>query len=340
MNKKVTIKDIARELNIAYSTVSRALNNKGGISEKKRNLILSKARELGYEPNLSARQLRGGNNYTIGLIVPSINRVFFSNIIHGVETEAKLNAYNVIICQSNENMQEETESINTLLRNNVSGILISLSKETVNNETHKEIRNRNIPFVMFDRVFRNLNVNIVINDNFNSAYAVTKHMIEQGYSSILHFTGPLTINIYRERTNGYKKALQDHGLPFRQDYILENVLTREKGFEETRKRLESETVFDAIFSASDFSALGAMMCLQEMGIGIPDEVGVAGFANEPFTDLMQLTTVDQHSIEIGRSATRLLFEEIERGPSGHLKKEVVIKPDIIIRNSTLKKKMD
>ena len=336
MSKKVTIKDIARELNTAYSTVSRALNNNGGISEEKRREILLKAREMGYEPNLSARQLRGGSSNTIGLIVPRINRVFFSNVIDGVETEARSKGYNVIICQSNETLSGETESITTLLKNNVAGILMSLSKETEKPGMHREIQRRNIPFVMFDRVFRDYETNKVLNDNVHGAYAVTKHLVEQGYSRILHFTGPLTINIYRDRTKGYKQALQDNALPVNQKYIIEHVITKESGYEKTRRLIESGHDFDAIFSASDFSALGAMLCLQDMNMEVPARVGVAGFANEPFTELLQLTTVDQHSTEMGRSAARLLFEEIEEGPVRQLNKEIVIKPELIIRNSTLK----
>ena len=336
MGKKITIKDIARELNIAYSTVSRALNNNGGISSERRRLILQKAREMGYEPNLSARQLRGGSSNTIGLIVPRINRVFFSNVIHGVETIARSKSFNVIICQSNETLAGESESIRTLLKNNVAGILMSLSKETETPGLHKEILKRNIPFVMFDRVFRSLEVNKVLNDNLQGAYAVIQHMIEQGYSKILHLTGPLTINIYKERTDGFKEALRNHGLPVQPEYIIEKVITKEQGYEEIRKRLKSGFPFDAIFSAGDFSAQGALLCLRDMEIKVPDQVGLAGFANEPFTELINMTTVDQHSTEMGKSAARLLFEEIDEGSVGQLKKEVVIKPELIIRNSTLK----
>ena len=338
VKKKVTIKDIARELNTAYSTVSRALNNNAGISEGKRREILLKAKEMGYEPNLFARQLRKGGSNTIGLIVPRINRVFFSNVIHGVETEARSKGYNVIICQSNETLLDETESIKNLLTNNVAGILMSLSMETVKPGLHNEIPGRNIPFVMFDRVFPDAETNKVLNDNYHGAYAVTRHMIEQGCRSIVHFAGPLTINIYRDRMEGYKKALEDNGLPFIPGSIIEHVITRESGFEEVRRLFEAGPEFDGVFAASDFSALGAMLCLKELNIGIPEDVSVAGYANEPFTELVQLTTVDQHSIEIGRSAARLLFEEIDEGIIKQMNKEVVIRPELIIRNSTLKTK--
>jgi len=337
MTKKVTIKDIARELNTTYSTVSRALNNNSGISKEKRRIILVKAKGMGYEPNIFAQQLRRGGSTTIGLIVPRINRVFFSNVIHGVEKEAKLKGFTVLICQSNETELEEKESIRTLLTNNVAGIIMSISKETGSPGLHREIIKRKIPFVMFDRVFRELETNMVLNDNYYGAYAVTEHMIEQGYRNIVHFAGPLTINIYRDRMEGYKKAMEERQLSVFPERIIENVITKDMGYESTGKLYDSDIEFDGIFAASDFSALGALLYLQSRGIKVPGGVGVAGYANEPFTELVQLTTVEQHSTEIGRSAARLLFEEIDEGGIKEMSKEVIIKPELIIRKSTLKK---
>lgn len=336
---KVTIKDIAREMNTASSTVSRALNNKSGISERKRQEILLKAKEMGYEPNLLARQLQSGGSNTIGLIVPRINRVFFSNVIHGVETEAKAKGYSVIICQSNESLEEETECIRTLLSNSLAGILMSHSKKTEKPGYHQEILERKIPFVMFDRVFPDMQINKVFNDNFNGAYIVTKHLIDQGYQKIVHYTGPLTTNIYRERTEGFKKAMMDNGLPVLRNSIREFVITKESGFNETNKLIRSKQPFDAIFAASDFSALGAILCLQESNIKVPDQVGIAGYANEPFTELMHITTIDQHSTELGRSAARLLFQEIEDDGVTQANKDVIIKTELIVRESTNKSKV-
>ncbi len=338
MNKKVTIKDIARELGTTNSTVSRALNNHSAISEKKRKLIVDKAKEMGYEPNIHARNLRQGGSNVIGLIVPQINRVFFSNVIHGIETVARQNGFSVIICQSNEEAAIEEENIKTLLGNNVAGIIMSLSKETESPGYHREIADRNIPFVMFDRVFTDMDTNRVLNDNFQGAYAVTEHLINQGYSKIVHFTGPSNINIYHDRTEGFKKAMEDNGLTVKGEQLKENVITKDAGFLETENLLKSAAEVDAIFSASDFSALGAMLCLQDRQVSVPGEIGVAGFSNEPFTELVKLTTVEQHSSEIGISAARLLFEGIDHGGNGKMNKEVIIKPELIIRSSTLKNK--
>ncbi len=229
MSKKVTIKDIARELDTTYSTVSRALNNAPGIGDEKRRQILAKAREMGYEPNLFARQLRQGGSRTIGLIVPRINRVFFSNVIHGVETIARERGYSVIICQSNEDSVREEENIRTLISNHVAGIIMSLTKETMRSEPHREILRRNIPFVMFDRVFSELDTNKVLNDNYHAAIQLTEHLIEQGYKKIIHFAGPEGINIYRDRQAGFLKAMKEHGMNPGQEQIMKNVITKEQG---------------------------------------------------------------------------------------------------------------
>jgi LacI family transcriptional regulator len=338
MNKKVTIKDIARELGTTNSTVSRALNNHSAISEGKRRLIIEKAGEMGYEPNILARNLRQGASNVIGLIVPQINRVFFSNVIHGIETVARQEGFSVIICQSNEAADIEEENIKTLLGNNVAGIIMSLSKETEKPGFHREISGRNIPFVMFDRVLTDMETSRVLNDNFQGAYAVTEHLIDQGYREIVHFAGPSNINIYHDRREGFKKALEDHGFQVKREQVRDNVITKEAGYRETESLLKPAGEVDAIFAASDYSALGAMLCLQDRQVSVPEEIGVAGFANEPFTELVNLTSVEQHSSEIGKSAARLLFEGIAQDGAGKMNKEVIIKPELIIRNSTLKKK--
>ena len=333
--KKVTIKDIARELDTTYSTVSRALTNAPGIGEEKRRQVLAKAREMGYEPNLFARQLRQGGSSTIGLIVPRINRVFFSNVIHGVETIAREKGYSVIICQSNEESRHEQDNIRALISNRVAGIIMSLSKETEQADPLIKILERKIPLVMFDRVFADMDANKVLNDNFHAALQLTEHLIGQGYKQIVHFSGPERINIYRDRRAGFLKAMENHGMKPVNGQVIDNVITKDQGRAHTERMITEGHPFDAIFAASDYSALGALLSLKEHDVEVPSEVGVAGFANEPFTELLEITTVEQQSTEIGRSAARLLFEGIEAEPDA-TNKEIVIKPEIIIRNSTLK----
>ncbi len=336
MTKKVTIKDIAKELNTNFSTVSRALNDSSRISETTKNNVRNKAKEMGYQANSFAKQLKKGFSTTIGLVVPRINRVFFSNVINGVETIAKQKGFNVIICQSNENLQEETDSVQTLLNNNVAGIIISLSRESKDESSFKDILEKKVPFVMFDRTLKEIHSNQVINNNFKGAYEVTNHLIEQGYQNIAHLTGPLYVNVYAERLKGYKQALKENNIIYNEDLVVEDALTKLKGYAATAKLINDKIKFDAIFATGDYAALGAMTFLQEKSIKIPEEVGVAGFANEPFTDLIGLTSVEQFSTEIGKSAATLLFEDIE-DQSLSRDKNIEINPQLIIRKSTNKK---
>lgn len=338
MIKKVTIKDIAKELDTTYSTVSRALNNNPRISEETRKVVIDKAKQMGYQPNSFAQQLKKGYSNTIGLVVPRINRVFFSNVIHGVETIAKQNGFNVIICQSNENVKEEENNIQTLLSNNIAGVIMSISRETRNEKSFKPLLDREIPLVMFDRTLKDLKCNQVVNNNFLGAYELTSHLIQQGYSKIAHFTGSLYLNVYQDRLNGYKQALKDHHIKINEDLIIKEALTKDRGYEATKSLITQHLLFDAIFAASDYSALGSMLYLQEQEIEIPNKIGIAGFANEPFTELIGLTTVEQYSTEIGASAARILLEEITSKDETLSKNQhIEIKPKLIIRKSTNKK---
>lgn len=334
MRKKVTIKDIANAMNTAYSTVSRALNNLPGVSEDMRKKILAMAHDMGYEPNLIAQHLRKGYGCTIGLIVPRINRFFFAEVIHGVETIAKQKGFNVLIAQSNDLLIDESDCIKTLIAQNVAGIIVSASVQTFSSKSFDEVLLKKIPIVMFDRTFNSMEVSKVKNDNYLGAFQAVEHLIKNGYSNIIHFAGPKGISIYDERCEGYKAALSAHGLPINPSHIIENVITREKGYQTVLQLIEKQIKFDAVFGAGDYSALGALLCLQENGYKVPDDFGVVGVANEPFTELIGMTSLEQFSEEMGRSAANLLFEDIERNGQQCTPREMVYKPQLICRNSS------
>ncbi len=314
----------------------------GNLNDKESNhkrycpRVLRQAKLMGYQPNSFAQKLKKGYSDTIGLIVPRINRVFFSNVIHGVETIAKQQGFNVIICQSNESVKDEEDNVKTLLSNNVAGIIMSISKETQTPDSFQEILNNKIPFVMFDRALNNLISNQVVNNNFKGAYEVTAHLIQQGYQKIIHFSGPLYINIYQDRLNGYKKALEDYKIAFNPNFIIENTLTKDKGIAAVEELLKQKVDFDAIFASGDYSALGAILCLRQHEILVPEQVGVAGFANEPFTELLDITSVEQFSTDMGRSAAGLLLEKIQRKDTSDEHQNIEILPQLIIRKSTQK----
>jgi LacI family transcriptional regulator len=337
--QNLTIHDIARELKISASTVSRALNNNSRISEATRNEVKAAVLRSGYQPNNLASNLRKGKSYTAGVIVPRINRVFFSNVIGGIEEVLTPHGYTITICQSMESYLNEVNSLKTLNNLRVDGIIMSMAAESKNAMHMKTWLDQGRKIICFDRTAEDLDISSVRINDFKGAYQTVKHLIEQGYKKIAFFSGPEHINVYRDRKAGYLTALADYGIPVYENLVISNCLSKEKGMEATRLILKSDNKPDAIFSSSDFSAIGAMVTVKEMGFKIPRDIGIAGFANEPFTELVSpsLTTVDQDGVEMGRVAAKVFLNSIETKFDHTWKEKVVLEPTLIIRESSNRK---
>ena len=338
-NKKATIHHIAAKLNMSASTVSRALNDYYRISPATRELVKKTAAEMNYKPNQLASNLRKGKGNMIGVIIPRLNRHFFSHAIAGMEAIVNPTDYNLMICQTNEDYESEKRSIQAFIKNRIDGIIISMATGSRKTDHVEAAINEGIPIVFFDRIPTDLNIDQVTNDNFAGAYEITSHLIAQGYRKIIHFAGPMHVNVYQDRLRGFRKAMADAGYDVTNDMVYDDVLTRAKGEEVAEDICKSGCFPDAIFSASDFSALGALLVFKKHGIKIPEEIGIAGFANEPFTELTEpgITTLEQYSEEIGKSSARLLIERIESENEINVASSTSFKPKLIIRGSTLKK---
>jgi len=338
--KQATIQDIAKALSITASTVSRALNDHPKISQSTKDQVWKVARELHYQANTIASNLRKGKANTIGMIVPRINRHFFSNAITGVESVLNPAGYNLIICQSEEKLSKEIDNIKTLISNRVAGILISLSVETLDVRHLQKVINSHIPFVMFDRVSDKLNVSRVENDDLSGSYEMTIHLLEKGYRNIMWMGGPRNINIYQNRFDGYKKALTEYGVDFSKQYCFEGTPTIQVALDFMRELLHANQLPEVVFATSDYMAMGVIQACQEKGLKVPDDIAVAGYANEPFAELIspKLTTVEQFSEEIGRAAAQLLLEELESNSEELIPRKMVLRPKLIIRESTIKNK--
>ncbi|WP_215223710.1 LacI family DNA-binding transcriptional regulator [Echinicola shivajiensis] len=337
--KKATIHDIASKLGITASTVSRALNNHPRISDATKKLVQKAAKEVNYQPNNIAAALRNGRSKLIGIVVPTANRNFFSSVVRGIEEIANQLNYKVIICQSYENFEKETQTVDALLSARVDGIIMSIGKNTDDFEHLERVVEKGIPLVLFDRITEEVAVNQVVIDDYIGAYKSVEHLIENGFTKIAHFTNPRKINIYSERLRGYADALKDNGIPFDQNLIIESNMQLEDGQQSTLKMLEEGIDFDAIFSSSDYAAMGALQILKEKGIKVPEDVGIAGFGNEPFTSFTtpSLTTVDQVSIPMGNVAAELFFELLKADPKKFVPQKTVLKPELIIRGSSTRK---
>lgn len=337
---ETTIHDIAKKLNISASTVSRALNNNPIISEVTRKRIKKAAVEMGYRPNNLAANFRTKRTNTIGVIVPLINRYFFSSVISGIEDVAYTQGFAVTISQSNDNYEKETKITQTLLANRVDGLIVSIGMETTQFEHLKLFSERKIPLVFFDRVVAEIEAHKILVDDFGGALKVTRHLIEQGAKKIAHIGGPLNLNIYKNRRAGYIQALKDAGLEVDESIIIHNSLRLNEGTEAILKLIKSGLSIDAIFCANDTTALSTIIFLKKIGVKVPDDIAVMGFSNEPFSEFVtpSISTVKQPGFLMGRKAAELIIGQINEKDSPTEFETITMPTELIIRESSLKGK--
>ncbi len=337
MSEKVTIYDIAEKLNITAATVSRALNNNPKIKEATRELVIKTAAAMNYKQNKLALALKSGRSNNIGVIVPRIDSNFFASVIRGIEEELYPHGYQVIICQTHESIKRENENLHTLVDAQVDGIMMSVTGISDENDSaFRNVLEKNVPLIFFDRSKHIDGVSSVTINDFKGGYLATKHLIDEGCRNIAHFSGDQSLDIFKNRFLGYKQALLDNGLTFNEEYVIFTKSSVEAGKDAVDKLLQLPTPPDAIFSSSDFAALGAIQELKERNISIPSEFCVAGFSNEPFTKFMELsiTSVDQSPLEMGRMSARVFLEQVDKTDAIKIEKKVVLAPELHIRKSS------
>jgi LacI family transcriptional regulator len=332
-NKKhITIHDMARELGISGSTVSRALNDNPRISKATREAVQKLAKEHNYLPNAMAASLRKGKGNTVGVIVPNINRSFFSNVIHGIEEILSEAGYNLMICQSNELIDKEISALKTLFNARVDGILMSLSMETNRYEHIEELINRDVRMVFFDRIPEALPVNSVVIDDFEAARSLTEQMIQKGCRQPAYVGGSSAVNVYASRQKGFRQAVIDSGVKPDERYIIETGMTRRGGAAAFEKLMQLANRPDAIVCAGDLAAHGVLIAAEKNSVPVPGELAISGFANEEFTAHIRpsLTSVNQKGNEIGQKTAELFLDEKHK----NTKRQIIIEPEIIFREST------
>ncbi|MEB2781064.1 LacI family DNA-binding transcriptional regulator [Algoriphagus sp. C2-6-M1] len=337
-NGKATIHDIAEKLQVTASTVSRALNNNPRISDATKKKVLKVAKELNYQPNNIASALRSGKSRLIGVVVPTANRNFFSSVIRGIEEIANTLNYKVVITQSYDDYEKEMQTVEALLNAQVDGVIASIGKTTENVDHFKKILKKGIPLVLFDRVTNELDVSQVVIDDYYGAFQATEHLINEGCSRIVHFSNSQNINIYKERKRGYEDALVKHGIPVDPQLIIFSKLQLDDGRRCMQEIIDSKIAFDAVFSSSDYSIMGAMQVLKENGYKLPQDVKLVGFGDEPFTSFTDptLTTVNQKSIPMGNITAETFFEILgQKDQTKNIPKKTILKPELIIRNSSI-----
>lgn len=335
MNKtQITIKDIARALNISPSTVSRALKNHPDISQETKNEVNEYARKYNYKPNALALSLRTSRNNTIGVIVPEIIHFFFSSVLSGIEEVANSEGFNVIICQSNEDYEKEKKNTQALISTRVSGVLASLSKHTTNYDHFQDIVDVGIPLVFFDRICIGITTDRVVVDDYAGAFAAVEYLIQSGCKRIAFFSSPLHLEISKNRKNGYLDALHKYKIPV-DESLIRVCDTREEAIIITPEILDRPDRPDAFFAINDHCATGIMYAVKQARLKIPDDISIMGFTDGELAKACDpmLSTVEQHGFQMGKYAAKLLIDKINGVSQGRYTNKIV-KTNLIIRGTT------
>lgn len=330
----ITIKDIAKELNISASTVSRALNNNPDISPETRRIVQEYAKEHKYKPNNLALILRTNHSNIIGVIVPELANHFFSSILSGMETVAEDHDYHVIVCQSMEEYIKEIRNVQTLIKARVSGVLVSLSKTTTRYEHFQELIDNDIPIIFFDRICTGIDTGKVVVDDYSGTLNAVDHMIKTGCKRIAFFGAPPHLEITKNRRNGYLDALRKNGITV-DESLIHIADNKQLGYQKAMELLQSDNRPDAFMNMNDYTASGVLCAAKELKFKIPDDISICGFSNSNIsqdTDPM-LTTVDQHPRQVGEEAMKLILEKVENAENTE-RKNRIIKTSLIIRGTT------
>lgn len=333
---QITIVDIARQLKISKSTVSRVLTGHPRVSEKTREAVLKLAGELDYQRNMLAINLMSSQSHTIGIIVPEFVTSFFPMVIMGAQEVASQAGYNVLISQSNESYETEVANAKVMLDNRVDGVLVSLTRETRNYDHLKVFQRKGIPIVFFNRVCDDMQVPKVVVDDYEGAFKAVEHLILTGRKRIAHLGGPTSLHVSKKRLEGYKDALRKYNQPIDQELILDYDLNLDKVKIYIKHFLDLPEPPDALFTINDPTAFEAMIFIKAKGVKIPEEIAVVGFSNNYGSTLIEprLTTVAQPTHEIGQVAAQLLLDQINSDASEWKPIYRVLKTELLVRGSS------
>ncbi len=334
VNAQITIKDLARQLNVSVSTVSRALRNASDINHETKSAVLSLAEKLNYEPNVMAQGLVKRETKIIGIVVPVIHSNYFSEAMSGMTEIADQYDYHLMFCQSNENVVQEIKSIKKLVACHVDGLLISVSKETTDATKLEKVKQMGIPIVMFDRILPDFSCSKVVVNEYEGAYKAVEHLIKKGCKHIAHVAGPVNASVSANRMKGYIDALTRYKLPIKKNFIHRCNAFEEDSLNAIKKILRLKPVPDGIFFINDLSAIIAIKFLQKKGIKIPGAIKIVGFNDDPVSAVVEpsLTTVMQPGYEVGKLAMRTLVDEINSTNTNF--QNIQLRTQLIIRNSS------
>jgi LacI family transcriptional regulator len=339
MKSKATLKQIAKELGVSVSTVSKALNGSPEISEPTKQRVQEYAKLKNYKPNVIGLNLKNRSTKTIGVIIPNILNSFFAKVFTGIEKVADEKGYKVITCISNESLEKEINTLEMLSNGTIDGFILSVAEETQKLQEFNHfntIINEGTPIVMFDRISDNVNCDKVIVDDFESAVNATEHLIKTGCKKIALFSAIDNLSVGKLRAKGFYKAMENKGFSIDEKLII--LTDNEADFDKKVVALFKNNTIDAVFALDEHASVSALKLGLKNGYKIPEELSIIGFADGVWSRRMSpsLSTVSQHGPEIGEVAAQMLIDKLESKEEGYTFKTTVINTELRQRESTKK----
>ncbi|MEM9361667.1 MAG: LacI family DNA-binding transcriptional regulator [Bacteroidota bacterium] len=327
------IKEIAKITGLSLATVSRVFNDSSLVSPKTREKVLKAAKEIDYRPNMMAAALRSGKSKIIGVIVPEVNNSFFSDIINGIERVVSDSGFNIIISQTHEQQEKENAALNSFLKLNVDGVLMSISKETKDHTHIQKVIDSQTPIVFFDRRPKLELINTVLLNNYLGAYIATEHLINMNCEKLLHIAGSSDVSIFEERKNGFLAAVQKHKTPAMVHHLQDSKTQTKENLKNLKNLFEEHPTIDGIFAYGDEMAIHLLNLLSTLKVNIPKKVKLIGFGNANFSGLTQpsLSSIDQESSLMGELSANLLLQNLKKKTKPTSK---ILSPKLIKREST------
>jgi LacI family transcriptional regulator len=332
----VNLKQLATQLGLSSSTVSRALRDSYEISPATRERVRDMARKLNYQPNPYAGSLRNNVTKTIGVILPEVDNHFFSSAINGIEAVAQEKGYHVLIYLTHDSEEQEKSVSKYLTSGRVDGILVSLASGTRNISHLEKLKKLDVPMVQFDRVSEKLNTATVTTDDYASGYKATDHLIKAGCRHIAYLMVSENLSIGSKRLQGYKAALHDHRLAFDASLVLGSSNSNEDNQARIKRLLQKHPHIDGLFASVERLALSSYHACHSLGLNIPDDIKIIGFSNMETASLLapSLTTITQPAYAIGEEAARILFQAIAKHKPVLPSQSLELKSELVVRSST------
>lgn len=329
-----TLKDVAKKAGVSIAVASRALGNYGYVSKETQEKVLKVAEKIGYQPDIIARSLMTQKTHTIGIIISDITTLFFTSAVRGIEDIARENGYNVILCNSDEDLQKETEYLKVVYEKKMDGLVISMAAKS--NSYLKKLIRGGLPVVLLDRGPKEIKAAKITVDNVSGAYEAVNHLIKLGRRRIGVINGIAGVMTSDERFEGYKKALQDNDIPIDPELIKYGEFRMERARQVTQQVIKTKNPPDALFVTNEIMTTGTLLALNENNVRIPEEIAIVGFDDPVWAPLMKppLTTVKQPSYSVGTIACQTLLQIINKGSKEKISQEdIVLKPKLIVRES-------